>query len=327
MQRPGSGQARGTALDYYYFEDRSSSTLYRNPNLRPQRTVTYEVGFKQKLSNSSALNISAYYRELRDMIQRRTFLFVAAPINTYTTYDNQDFGTVKAFSFQYDMRRTNNLQLNASYTLQFADGTGSNADSQRGLTSRGNLRVLFPLDFDERHRFNLTADYRYASGKKYNGPRVAGRDIFANAGLNIQGTAVSGRPYTASIRADEFGGAGTRGALNGARKPWNYWVNLRIDKNFSLSKPDAARQLNLNVYFRVQNLLDARNVIDVYSFTGSPEDDGYLTSSQGQDAIQQVVDAEGRVLDAYLDAYNWGLVNPGFYSIPRRLYVGAIFDF
>lgn len=327
VQRPGTNEARGTALDYLYFEERSSSELYRNPNLRPQRTITYEVGFKQKLSNTSALNVSMYYRELRDMIQRRTFQFVASPVNNYLTYDNQDFGTVKAFSFQYDMRRTNNLQLNASYTLQFADGTGSDADSQRNTGARGNLRNLFPLNFDERHRFNIIADYRYDSGKRYNGPEIAGKQIFANAGINLQATAVSGRPYTASIRPEVYDGAGTRGSLNGARKPWNYWINMRVDKNFSLTKPGAGRGLNLNVYFRVQNLLDARNVIDVYTATGSPEDDGYLTSSNGLDAIQQIVNAENRSLDAFFDAYNWGLVNPGFYSIPRRMYVGAIIDF
>ncbi len=328
VQRPGSGQARGTALDYFFIADRAASTLYRNPGLKPQRTITYEVGFKQKLSNTSALNVSAYYRELRDMIQRRTYLQVAGiPAGTYTSYDNQDFGTVKAFSFQYDMRRTNNLQLNASYTLQFADGTGSDADSQAGLSDRGNIRTLFPLDFDERHRLNVIADYRYGSGKRYNGPRVAGRDIFANAGLNIQATAVSGRPYTVNNLPDELGGTSIGGALNGARKPWNYWVNLRLDKNFTLSKPDAKRELNLNVYFRVQNLFDVRNVIEVYSATGSPEDDGYLTSANGLDAIQDLVRSETRSLEAFQDAYNWAMLNPDFYSIPRRMYVGAIFDF
>ena len=108
--------------DYLYFLD-PSRTPSNNPNLKPQKTIDYEVGFQQKLSNSAALKIAAYYKELRDMIQTRTYLFVPV-LNSYNTFDNIDFGTVKGFSFQFDRRRTNNVQLQASYTLQFAGRNG-----------------------------------------------------------------------------------------------------------------------------------------------------------------------------------------------------------
>jgi outer membrane receptor protein involved in Fe transport len=319
VQRPPTNTI-ATALDFYYFYDRTN-TIKNNPNLRPERTVDYEVGFQQKLSNSSALKIAAYYKEMRDMIQVRTF-FPVPIIGQYTTYDNQDFGTVKGFSFQYDMRRTGNVSINANYTLQFADGTGSDADSQRGLTNRGNLRTLFPLNFDERHRIVGTIDYRYSSGKAYTGPRLFGSDIFANAGVNLQTIAVSGRPYTAKIQANEpLQGAGTIGAINGARKPWNFTLNLRVDKNFTIGK-----NLGLNIYCRVSNLLDRRNVINVYDVTGSPEDDGYLSGPVGQGQLQSIA-SEVRPLDSYLASYQWRVLNPNFFSLPRRIFVGAIFDF
>ncbi|MEM6697848.1 MAG: TonB-dependent receptor, partial [Bacteroidota bacterium] len=218
VQRPASNTV-ATAYDYFYFTDRSG--LRNNPNLQPQRTITYEVGFQQKLSASSALRLSAYYRELRDMIARRTF-FPVPIVNQYTTYDNLDFGTVKAFSIAYDLRRTGNVQLTANYTLQFADGTGSDADSQRGLTSRGNIRTLIPLSYDERHRVVANLDYRYGSGSKYNGPRIAGKNILADFGVNLQAIAVSGRPYTATLTPQELGGVGFKGELNGARRPWTF---------------------------------------------------------------------------------------------------------
>ena len=254
------------------------------------------------------------------MIQRRTF-FPVAIVNQYTTYDNQDFGTVKGFSFQYDLRRTGNISFLANYTLQFADGTGSDADSQRGLTSRGNLRTLFPLNFDERHRINASLDFRYRSGKRYNGPRILGKDIFANAGLNIQAIGVSGRPYTANLTPFELTGAGTVGAINGARKPWNFTLNLRVDKRF-----DIGNNLGLNVYLRISNVLDQRNIINVYPASGSAEDDGFLASSRGFDAIQSITNSL-REVDSYLASYQWRILNPNFFSLPRRMYLGAIFDF
>jgi hypothetical protein len=143
---------------------------------------------------------------------------------------NLDFGTVKGLSLAYDLRRTNNLELTASYTLQFADGTGSTVDSQRDIARNGNLRQLIPLNFDERHRFVASVDYRYDSGKRYNGPRLFGADIFSDAGVNFQLTTVSGRPYTKQQNPTRFGGTGFLGAINGARYPWNVTVDLRANK-------------------------------------------------------------------------------------------------
>ena len=320
VQRPQSNNLF-TALDYFYFTQRSG--IKQNPNLRPTRTVDYQVGFQQKLTQSSALKISAYYREMRDMIQARFITNVPAPLNFYQTYDNLDFGTVKGFTLQYDLRRTNNVTINASYTLQFADGTGSNANTSQGLGSRGVQRTLYPLSFDERHRINLVLDYRYGSGKVYNGPEIGGNQILANAGINIQSVAVSGRPYTANLEPEVFGSSTTVGSLNGARLPWNFVVNAQVDKNFDLTGSEASKPLSLNVYFRVSNLLDRRNIISVYRATGSPVDDGYLNSPRG---ISQLEGLEGDPA-AYLAQYQFRLLNPTFYSLPRRMYLGALFNF
>ncbi|MDQ3017339.1 MAG: TonB-dependent receptor, partial [Bacteroidota bacterium] len=113
VQRPPSNTI-ATALDYYYWSDGPPGN---NPNLKPERTTDFEVGFKQKITNSSAITLSAYYKELRDMIQSQAYLFVpGVPGNRYNGYGNQDFGTVKGFSFAYDLRRTANLEMTAAYT-------------------------------------------------------------------------------------------------------------------------------------------------------------------------------------------------------------------
>jgi outer membrane receptor protein involved in Fe transport len=321
VQRPPSNTI-ASPRDYFYFADISygAGNPINNPNLKPERTIDYEVGFQQKLSESSAIKIAAYYKELRDMIQLRTF-FPVPIVGQYTTYDNQDFGTVKGFTFQYDLRRTGNVSINANYTMQFADGTGSDATSQRGLTSRGNLRTLFPLNYDERHRIVGNVDYRYARGKAYNGPRVFGANIFEDAGFNLQAIMVSGRPYTAQQTPVELGGQGTVGSINGARKPWNFTLNLRVDKNFTVGD-----RYSFNVYCRVSNLLDRRNVINVYPVTGSATDDGFLQSVNGRQQIESI-EGSVREIESYLASYQWALLNPNLYSLPRRIYVGAIMDF
>lgn len=318
VQRPASNTL-ATPFTYYYFYE-GGSGIRNNPRLKPERTIDYEVGFNQVLSASSAIKISAYYKEMRDMIQSRV-VFPVPVVGEYTTYGNIDFGTVKGFSMQYDLRRTGNVSLQANYTMQFADGTGSDANSQRGLNNNGVLRTLFPLNFDERHRFNMVLDYRYGEGKTYSGPSILGADIFANAGINLQAVGVSGRPYTVTQTPLELGGTGLKGAINGARKPWNFTLNLRIDKDFNLGN-----RLGLNVFFRVSNLLDRRNIINVYSATGSAEDDGFLRSSRGQDQITNISGSD-RSLESYLVSYQWALINPDFYSLPRRMFLGAYLNF
>jgi len=321
VQRPTNFQV--TALNYFYFYT-PGRTPENNANLRPEKVVDYEVGFQQRLNQNSALKFSAYYREMRDMTQSRTIQQVPI-IGTYTTFGNIDFGTVKGFTVQYDLRRIQNAELRLAYTLQFADGTGSSANSQRGLTRLGNIRNLFPLDFDERHNISGILDYRFSDGRDYNGPRIGNNDILANLGANLQLTAVSGRPYTANLRAEQFGGSGIQGAINGNRLPWRFTLDMRVDKSFNLSAANK-KPLNLNIYFRVSNLLNRKNVINVYSVTGSPTDDGYLATAEGINITNNIV-SQGRSQEAYLASYSWLVRNPDNFTLPRRMYVGAIFEF
>jgi hypothetical protein len=334
VQRPPSNSI-ATALTWYYFEDDSytAGNPLNNSNLKPERTIDYEVGFQQKLSNTSALKINAYYKELRDMLQQRTYLFVPSPINNYVTIGNSDFGTVKGFSLQYDLRRSTNTTIQANYTLQFADGTGSNVNSQGGLTTRGNLRTLFPLDRDERHAFKFTFDYRYGSGRTYSGPVVFGKNILSDFGVNLQTFMVSGRPYTREIRAQPFGGSGFFGSINGARQPWTFSIDMRVDKSFRIPSNRPDKPFFANISLRVLNLLDAKNIRNVYSVSGSPYDSGFLLSSDGQSTLEnvsstgEIVLEEGRNEQAYKDAYGWLVASPNNFYLPRRIFLGLRFDF
>lgn len=327
VQRPTSNTLF-TALNYYYFEDPAIRPgQVNNPNLKPEKTIDYEVGFQQKLTNATALKLSAYYKEMRNMIQNRTLLYIPAPVSSYDTYDNIDFGTVKGFSVGYDYRRTGNLMLNANYTLQFADGTGSDANSQAGLTQRGNIRTLFPLNFDERHTFNVNIDWRYESGKKYNGPRIRGIDILSDFGINIDARAISGRPYTRNLLPTPRGGSGFAGAINGARLPWRFFLDMKVDKSINLNRSEnRKRDLYLNIYLRAQNVLNLKTVLGVYPVTGSADDSGYLVSPRGLQDVSNVI-TSGRDPEAFIDSFQWYVLNPGNYAPPSRLYLGAVFQF
>jgi hypothetical protein len=315
------------ALDYYYFGE-SGRTTENNASLKPQKTIDWEVGFQQKLTNTTGLKVTAYYKDLQDMIQLRYYRYLPSTFagGEYLSYGNVDFGTVKGFSAQYDLRRTGNLSGLFNYTLQFAEGTGSDASSQRNILANGNLRTISYLSYDERHRFTCMVDFRYDEGKEYNGPQLFGKDILANFGVNVQALAVSGRPYTARVQPTEFSGSQIAGAINGSRLPWNFNLDMRIDKTFNLSK-NPKSPLNINVYLRVQNVLDAANWAGVYTASGSPSDDGFLQSSFGQNTLANVAAARPNDVMAYRFSYLARMVDPGNYYPPRRIYLGATFGF
>jgi len=317
VQRPAD-RTTMTPIQYYYFENRNNA-VYNNPNLKPSKTIDYEVGFQQKLSSNSALKIQAFYREMRNMIRIRPYFYVPT-ISKYKSFGNLDYGTVKGFSFTYDFRRKGNIEFQVNYTLQFAFGTGSSSGSAGGTSNRGIIRNLYPADFDERHNISAIVDYRYFHGKQYNGPELFGFKIFEDAGVNIQTQASSGRPYTVGAQPTQFGATGYKGEINGARKPWYFEVSLKTDKTFRITN-----KLRANVYLRVENLFNTKNVLGVYGYTGDPDDDGYLISEYGETKIKNI-EAQGKPIEAFYDQYNWRLAAPGHYSRPRRIYLGVMFN-
>ena len=317
--------------DYYYFEQNSSTI--NNPALKPQQTIDYELGFTQKLTNSSSMTITAYYKELRNMIQ--LYRYTGAYPKDYTSYSNLDFGTTKGLTVSYDLRRTKNVRLRASYTLQFANATGASTTTMSALIAAGvpNLRSTFPMPWDRRHQFNVTLDYRFASGKDYNGPvthREGKKNIqwLANTGASITMQGGSGTPYTASSNINSPISSGTnllKGSYYGSRLPWAFRFDMKIDKDIDLAfgkKDGEKRPAYLNVYLQILNVLNAKNVVGVYSSTGNPDDDGYLSAPEWQREIATQTDA-----DSYAELYRLYVNNFYNYSSPRQIRIGMIFNF
>lgn len=113
-----------------------------NPDLKPTKTTQYEVGLSKQLSDNAALDITAFYKEIRDLIILRN-RYQAVP-NTYPQYQNGDYGSVKGLNVNFDLRRTERIAAHVSYTLQFAGGTGSTAGSDFYVTWIGREVDIIP---------------------------------------------------------------------------------------------------------------------------------------------------------------------------------------
>lgn len=318
-KRPGSN-VRMDPIQYLFINAQSAYPL-SNPDLKTEKTIEYELGFQQKLNNTSSLKLSAFYKEMRDMIQIQ-FINGAFPTK-YMTYTNIDFGTVKGLTVSYDLRRTGNVTFRLSYTLQFANGTGSNTETSKTLIQNGfpNLRTSIPLDFDQRHAITGNLDYRFASGPAYNGPKIAGVDILQNTGANFTFNFGTGSPYSKRDLNTNY----LVGSINGSRKPSRFTVNLRIDRDMELNfgkGEDKKKTAAINLYLEISNLLNSKSVVNVYSTTGNADDDGYLTASKNQ----AVIDANNDPT-SYRNYYTMYMNDPDNYIYARTIRLGLQLSF
>lgn len=334
-QRPSANFA---TIDDYVFLNQKSTNALANPAMTSRLTTDYQIGFKQDLGKGTQFNITSYYRETRNDIS--AFQFNNAYPITYISYNNLDFSTVKGVIIGLDYKSDNNVTLSGNYTLQFADGTGSNINSQRALiaSNQPNLRTLFPLgDLDIRHQFKAIFNWEFFDGKgigkdkakrEYRGPIIGKTKIFSNTNFNTVFTATSGLPYTATSQPVQLGSvdrAPIKGTPFGSRLPWQLNVNLNIQKDIPLewkNKKGKEKKAALQVYYYVTNLFNTRIVYSVNPYTGATDDDGFLNSPKGQQALANQLSAE-----AYSFYYRTAVNSPFNYQTPRLMYLGAKFSF
>jgi outer membrane receptor protein involved in Fe transport len=293
---------------------RSTGRISNNA-LQPEKTTEYEIGFRQRLTTRSALTISGFFRQISDLIQLDD-LRDAFP-QGYSTYGNKDFGTVKGFEFDFDLRRTNNVAAKVNYTMSFAQGTGSSSTSTSLIVwiDETPPNFISPLDFDQRHTLNVSLDYRLGKGE---GPEFGGTKLLENFGVNVLLTASSGQPFTPQVEAFsqiESKAPVPAGGVNSARMPWSNRIDMRVDRKFSVGERST-----LSAFLWVQNLTDRQNVQGVWDFTGLPDDDGFLATSGGQQFLSSSVPVAETL-------YRHRNRNLGNYGIPRLTRIGVRLDF
>lgn len=289
--------------------------------LEPIKTTQYEVGFTQQFTDFASFDITAFYRDIKGQIlldKIETTSGVAA--QGYNILANGDFSTTKGLELNITLRRVNRLQAQINYTLSDSKGTGSTLTSAISGIEQATDRPTYisPLRFNQTHRGTINFDYRF--GKNDGGP------VLERLGANVLLTFNSGHPYT-----KVFGSIGQRDIsegnilgdddprsrkplepVNASTTPWVFNIDLRVDKVFSLGRIDAT------LYIYVQNLLDTKNVINVYGRTGNADDDSWLGTPEAMiAAIAQDPEGNGQ---GYINMYRAvNLANREHYRMTQGL--------
>lgn len=234
-QMPGLGDAFRNS-DYRVLANlQAAGSNYKsmgNPDIRPERTVQYQFGYRQALTSWLGLDVNAYYKDVTDLLG--TQFVITYNEAEYSRLSNADFGNVLGFTVSLDQRARGAFSSSLDYTWQIAKGDASDPAELANLANNGlDARPEeVPLNWDQRHTLNLTLE-------------AARPDDFT---LSAVVRVASGQPYQPE-RESGFGGDLER---NSGRKPAAMLVDLRGEKTLGLF--GAKGQL----FARVFNLLDSR---------------------------------------------------------------------
>ncbi len=91
-----------------------------------------------------------------------------------------------------------------------------------------------------------------------------------------------------------------KGSINGSRLPWQFRVDMRLNKTIDLKlggkeEGSKGKMTTLNFFLDVQNLLDTRNIVNIYRYTGNADDDGWLSSAEAQEIIANQTDSQSYI--------------------------------
>jgi outer membrane receptor for Fe3+-dicitrate len=292
--------------------------------IRPERTTAYEIGFSQQLGESFAFDITGFYKDIKDQVQLRPiFASETAAHSRYYAFVNGDFGTVKGIEFKMDLRRTERLSANVDYTYSDAKGTGSTPNTafrtvwQSPTQTPYFPQIISPTTFNQTHKGSINLDYRFGED---DGPELLGSKFLSRFGANVLFTFTSGFNYT---RWDGFANSRIPNeTLNASSTPWTFQLDARIDKSFSLGP------LNMNVYLWVTNLLDTKNIVDVFNTSGDAYDDGFLATDNGKKAYEGFRSQYGEdAANLYRELYLADIYDPTFFGPPRQIRLGIKLEY
>ena len=266
-------------------------TLMGNANLKPEKTIAYEVGVQQAIAPEWKFELTVYYKDIKNLLGQE--IITTRDKKIYARYINRDYGNTRGMVLSLIRQYLDDFGATVDYTFQIARGNASDPNAvffdHQTTPPRESEKQVLPLDWDQRHTINGTL-------------------IIGNPNswtLSLIGRYHTGQPYTPT----DPGSALSEQFENSERKPSQLSLDLSFNKRIQWS---VAR---VKLFARVYNILDGLNAGRVYTSTGNPAHP-YRTIGETEILLQNP---------------NFSLqeidLRPDFYSEPRRVVAGIELSF
>jgi hypothetical protein len=253
--------------------------------IKALKAVQFEAGFSHLFNAATALDITAYNKDKLTDVSFRIDL-VNWPASRRGPQEarvltNLDFGNSKGLDARLTRRVSQQFTVIAGYSYLNSRGTGSDPTSYISSFGRytdpvtgvalSPAQALQYTDFDQRHKFSVVMVANFDQNTS--------NPLLRNMNISMESLAGSGLPYTHSSTPGALarGATGARYSelLNSSRLPWTYSTDLKITRGVRLGGT------NISLFADARNLFNARNISDVYGYTGSPTDPGNIETEAG----------------------------------------------
>ena len=286
----------------YYRAPTGTTPSFGNPNVEPQRSIQYELGLQQGLTEDLRLEITGYYKDVSNYIYSQRVLTERGD-KEYYLLTNLSYANTRGISISLLKRRAPGgiLAATVDYTFQVAEGNRTEPleevfyNEQAGRLSE---TYLVPQGFDRSHTLTSTLSI---------GPP---EDWI----VSFIGYLRTGTPYTPSFPTNV---ENIRYVQNSDNQPMQWNVDLKAEKFFDLGMVD------LSIFVQVDNLFDTENELYVYANSGRAlySIDQVQNPTRFQNLNDRISRGDpGMVPQSSIDNY---YANPSNVSRPRLVRLGA----
>lgn len=123
-----------------------------NSDLKPERSTQYDIGWERQVSNDYSLQVTPFYRQMKDMLQYRSLNEDDSTAPPYV-FDNLGKGSSQGLELLFKKRASKNWSGWLAYTYSIAKAESS---SMQSTVDPGQMQYV---DWDQRHTAVLVLNY------------------------------------------------------------------------------------------------------------------------------------------------------------------------
>jgi len=289
-----------------YFATQNSVPTFGNANVNPQRSIQYELGLQQGLTDNLKIEITGYYKDVSDYIYSQRILVGRGDLS-YNVLTNLNYASTRGVSIALLKRRSPGDRLSATidYTFQISDGNRTQPtedvfySEQRGQLSES---YLVPFFFDRSHTITSTVT-------------LSEPNDWSISAISYVRT---GTPYTPSFPSNIVP---ITFVQNSDRQTVQWNVDVKAEKFFTLGG------VTFSLFVQADNLFDTQNETEVYANSGRAlfNIEQTVNASRFIDIRNRIARGDpGLVPMSAIDNY---FANPANLSQPRLLRLGTSINF
>lgn len=299
------------------YQDQSFLSNLGNPDLNPEVNVSYEIGFKSRITKDLALTIGAYNNNRFDYIVSRSVIVQdqSGRNNTKTFFINQDYANIYGVEVSLQYRLNRYLRSFGNVAYQVAKGKSNSArESALQIAQNGEVSTTKAqfLAFDRPWNINVGIIFEPDSTLPIAGIDLTGLNVFLSyqftSGFRytphtLAGTNELGRPLY-EVDLSRF--------LEETGQNWHD-VNLKVGYLIPIGKRKGQ---GISLSIEVRNLLNAKNPQIINPVTGRAYEFGDNVPSTWRDPRYNSPQERGT-----------DPRNPARYLAPRQILYGLAFRF